>query len=56
MSTKPQKNVPDDRADRAPEIDVADRAAGLSRLLDGHLGDDRPDHPQHGRRYQEVER
>ena len=44
-----------DRADRPPEIDVADRAAGLPRLLDGHLGDDRPDHAQHRRRHQEVE-
>ena len=46
----------DDRADRAPEVDVADRAARLPRLLDGDLGDDRPDHPQDRGRDQEVER
>ena len=43
----------DDRADRPEEVHVADRTAGLPRLLDRHLGDDRPHHPQHRRRNQE---
>ena len=55
MQDETAEERPGDRADGAPEIDVADRAAGLPRLLDGHLGDDRPDHPQHRRRDQEVE-
>ena len=50
------KECAGDRADRPAKVDVADRAAGLLGLLDGHLGDDRPDHSQHGRRDQEVER
>ena len=45
-----------DRADRAEEIDVAERPARPPRALDGDLGHDRPDHAEHRAGHQEVER
>ena len=47
---------PGDRAERPERVDVADGAAGLARLLDGDLGDDRPDHPEDRPGDQEVDR
>ena len=52
---EPAEECAGNRAHRAPKVDVADCATGFSCLLDGDLGDDRPHHPQHCGRHEEVE-